>query len=284
MVLKAATQKIADNMSRVCLWALGYGLRRRTALLAVLAAMLLKIGLDVLKPWPMKFLVDYILKAEPVPPALAGAINLLPGSGAPENLLIWCVAATIVLFLFGWVLGLVASFANINFGQRMVYDLAADVFGHLQRLSLRFHSRNPVGDTIRRVTTDCGCVATIVKDALLPVLTSVVSLVVMFLIMVQMDVLLTLLALTVVPFMIIVFRRYAGPMLERSYEQQQVEGRMYVEVEQTLAAIPVVQAYGREEVEDRRLRSTCQDILGAMLRSTNVQLKFKILMGLPTAV
>jgi ATP-binding cassette subfamily B protein/subfamily B ATP-binding cassette protein MsbA len=58
---------------------------------------------------------------------------------------------------------------------------------------------------------------------------------------------------------------------------------MYVEVEQTLAAIPVVQAYGREEVEDRRLRSTCQDILGAMLRSTNVQLKFKILMGLPTA-
>src|SRR5262245_19736992 len=224
MALKAATQKTADSMSRVCLWALGYGLRRRIALVAVLAAMLLKIGLDVLKPWPMKFLVDYILKAEPMPPALAGAINLLPGSGTPENLLIWCVAATLVLFLLGWVLGLAASFANINFGQRMVYDLAADAFDHLQRLSLRFHSRNPVGDTIRRVTTDCGCVATIVKDALLPVLTSVVSLVVMFLILVQMDMLLTLLALSVVPFMIIVFRRYAGPLLERSYEQHQVEG------------------------------------------------------------
>ena len=74
------------------------------------------------------------------------------------------------LFLLGWALGVAAACANIAFGQRMVYDLAADLFGHLQRLSLRFHSRQSVGDSIRRVTTDCGCVATIVKDALLPVL------------------------------------------------------------------------------------------------------------------
>src|SRR5207253_7298033 len=114
------------------------------------------------------------------------------------------------------------------------------VFGHLQRLSLRFHYRNPVGDTIRRVTADCACVAAIVKDALLPVLTCLVSLVIMFGIMWRMDALLTLLALAVVPYMIFVFHRYAEPMLERSYEQHQVEGRMYDVVEQALSAIPVV--------------------------------------------
>ena len=57
----------------------------------------------------------------------------------------------------------------------MVYDLATDLFSHLQRLSLRFHSRQSVGDSIRRVTTDCGCVSVIVKDALLPFVAAVVS-------------------------------------------------------------------------------------------------------------
>ncbi len=244
--------------------------------------MYLKIGLDVLKPWPMKFLVDHILRGEPLTAAAAHAVELLPGPNTPQAWLAWCVAATVVLFLLVWSLGLAAAIASINFGQRLVYDLAADVFSHLQRLSLRFHSRNPVGDTIRRVTADCACVAVIVKDALLPVLTSVVSLVVMFGIMWQMDATLTLLALAVVPSMIFVFRRYAEPMFERGYEQHQVEGQMYDVVEQALSAIPVVQAYGREEQVNQRFRETSQAIIRSTLSLTSVQLKFKILMGLTT--
>jgi ATP-binding cassette, subfamily B, bacterial len=189
----------------------------------------------------------------------------------------------VVLFLLGWALGLAAALANVGLGQRMVYDLAADLFGHLQRLSLRFHSRKAVGDTIRRVTTDCGCVAAIVRDALLPVLTAAASLVVMFAILWGLDPLLTLLALAVVPYMVWVFRRYAKPMLQRSYEQQEVEGRMYDVVERTLAAIPVVQAFGGEEEADRRFRHSAEDSVRAALATTDVQLRFKVLMGLATA-
>jgi ATP-binding cassette, subfamily B, bacterial len=278
------TRKTADGMGRLCLWALGYALRRWPALLAVLAILLLKIGLDVLRPWPMKFLADHVLGGRPMPPGLAGAVGRLPGGGSPEGLLAWCVAATVVLFLAAWALGLATAWVNIGFGQRMVYDLAADLFGHLQRLSLRFHSRKRVGDTIRRVTSDSGCIATIVRDALLPVLTSAVSLVVMFGVLWGLDPVLALLSLGVVPYMVFVFRRYAGPMLERSYEQQEVEGRMYDVVEQTLTAIPVVQAFGREEQADRRFRQSAEDSVRATLATTAVQLRFKVLMGLATAV
>jgi ATP-binding cassette subfamily B protein/subfamily B ATP-binding cassette protein MsbA len=246
--------------------------------------MLVKIGFDVLRPWPLKVLVDNVLKGGPGTSPLTGWLDLLPGGGERASLVSWCVAATIVLFLLDWLLGLASSFATIHFGQRMVYDLAADLFGHLQRLSLRYHSRNPVGDSIRRVTTDCGCVATIVKDALLPVLTSVVSLMVMFVVLWQLDPVLTLLALTVVPFMVIIFRKYADPMLERSYEQQEVEGEIYDVVEQTLSAIPVVQAFGREEQADRQFRTTSGAILRAALASLSVQLQFKVLMGTATAL
>jgi ATP-binding cassette subfamily B protein/subfamily B ATP-binding cassette protein MsbA len=261
-----------------------YGVRRWGALLAVFGTMLLKIGLDVLQPWPMKFLVDNVLGEKPAEGKLAWFMSLLPGTNDKQELVTWCVAASVALFLLGWALGLAAAYANIGFGQRMVYDLATDLFGHLQRLSLRYHRSKPVGDSIRRVTSDCGCVAVIVKDALLPVLTSACSLVAMFAVMWRLDAALTLLALAVVPYMIFVFRRYAQPMLERSYEQQQIEGRIYEVVEQTLSAIPVVQAFGREQEADDRFRRTTTDAVKAALATTNVQLCFKVLMGLATTV
>jgi len=268
---------------RICAWALGYGTRRWPALAVLLATMLLKIGLDVLKPWPMKVLVDYALSRKPMPPALAGVIEALPGRAGSDALIAWSVAGTLLVFLVGWTLGLAGSYAQIGFGQRIVYDLAASLFGRLQRLSLRFHSRRPVGDSIRRVTGDCGCVSIIVKDALLPALASVVALLSMFGIMWRMDRTLTLLSLAAMPLMILTFRLYAKPMLERGYVQAELEGRLYNVIEETLTGIPVVQAFGAEERADRRLETTMRDIRGAALANARVQLQFKVLMGLATA-
>jgi ATP-binding cassette subfamily B protein/subfamily B ATP-binding cassette protein MsbA len=72
-------------------------------------------------------------------------------------------------------------------------------------------------------------------------------------------------------------------MSERSYEQQEIEGRMYDVVERTLAAIPVVQAFGGEEEAERRFRQGGEDSVRAALATADVQLRFKILMGLATA-
>lgn len=282
--MASARLDIAKKPWRLCLWALGYALRRWPALSGVLACMLVKVVFEALKPWPMKFLVDYVLRDETMPPGVANAVSLLPGPATPQALITWCVVATLILFVLTKLLGLLAACANLAFGQRMVYDLATDLFGHLQRLSLRFHSKQSVGDSIRRVTSDCGCVATIVRDALLPVITAVVTLVVMFAILWRLDMDLALLALLVVPFMIVIFRCCAGPMLERSYEQHEIEGKTYEVVEQTLAAIPVVQAFGREEHAVKRLRAVNGELIDATLRTTSVQLRFKVLMGLTTTL
>src|SRR5207245_8159453 len=131
---------------------------------------------------------------------------------------------------------------------------------------------------------DCGCVATIVQDALLPVLTTVCSLAAMFLIMWRLDATLTLLALGVVPCMVVILRLYMVPMEERSYEAQEAEGRLYTLVEQTLSATPVVQAFGREEQTDGRFRATAREILKTQVASTSIDLQFNTLMGLTTTV
>jgi ATP-binding cassette, subfamily B, bacterial len=275
---------IANNPVRLCFWAVSYAVRRWPALTGVLGCMLVKVLFDVLKPWPMKFLVDYVLKQEPMPEPVAGAVSFLPGSATPENLITWCVAVTVILFILAKLLNLLTACANLAFGQRMVYDLATHLFGHLQRLSLRFHSRHSVGDSIRRVTSDCGCVAVIVRDALLPVVSAIVTLVVMFVVLWHLDAELALLALVVVPFMIVIFRHYAGSMLERSYEQHEIEGKTYEVVEQTLSAMPVVQAFGGEERAEQRFRAVNGDLITAALATTSVQLRFKVLMGLTTTL
>lgn len=280
----APTPSVDTSVARLGRWVAQYALRRWPGLAAVLATMFLKTGLDVLRPWPMKVLVDHALAAQPLPPTLAGVAALLPGASTQEGLVAWSAVATVGLFLLGWALGVAAAYANVGFGQRMVYDLAGDLFSHLQRLSLRFHSRQSVGDSIRRVTTDCGCVSVIVTDALLPVLTSVVSLVAMLSIMWRMEPAVTLLSLAVVPWLALVLRRYINPLLERSYEQQEAEGRMYDVVEQTLSAVPVIQAFGREGARDRAFARTTDVAVDASVLAAIVGLKFGVLTSAATAV
>ncbi|HEX8249432.1 MAG TPA: ABC transporter ATP-binding protein [Pyrinomonadaceae bacterium] len=272
------------GIARISVRLLQYAVRRWTRLLIVLAIMLLKTGMEVLKPLPLKVLVDNVLNQQPLPSILAGFAELLPaGAATREGLLTLTVAATILLFFLGWALGLASSYANIGFGQRMIYDLAEDLYRHLQRLSMAFHNRKSVGDLIRRVTSDTSSVSTIVNGALLPVLASIFSLVSMFAIMWQMDSGLTLLALAVLPFMIAAMYFYSKPMNDLSYRQQEIEGEIYGVVEQTLSAIPVVQAFGAEERNDNRLRDVTDRTLKATIDSTKAQFKFKILIGLTTA-
>ena len=283
-IISSPAPAVDARASRLVRWVSGYALRRWHGLIAVLATMIAKIGVDLLKPWPLKVLVDYGLSGQALTPALAAIAGVLPGAETPEGLITWSVASTVLLFIAAWALGVATAYANIGFGQRMVYDLATDLFAHLQRLSMTFHSRQSVGDSIRRVTTDCGCVSVIVKDALLPFAAAVISFVAMLFVMWRMDPSLTLVAVAVAPWLVLVLRRYMQPMLDTSYAQQESEGRIYEVMERTLSAVPVVQAFGQEAACDRAFARVTGQAVDAALTSTAVGLKFKVLIGLGTAV
>ena len=150
-------QKLALTLPRLCGWALSYAFRRGWPLAGVAGSQLLRVAFDVLKPWPMVFLIDYVLRGHAMPPLVARLVEALPGAATPSNLIGWSVGGTVVLFLVSWLAGLITAYSNISLGQRMTYDLAGDLFAKLQQLSLHFHARKSVGDNIRRVTADCGC-------------------------------------------------------------------------------------------------------------------------------
>ena len=252
--------------------------------LALLAALMLAaIGIDLLKPWPMKFIVDNVLRGAPLP-ATAGWMAQLPGGGTPSALLAWLALATLLIFLAAQGLRMLQNYVQTGVGGKMLYHLGADLFEHLQRLSLSFHARHKSGDLIRRVTNDCTCVRELVLWVFLLAATSLISLVSMLAIMWSLDRQLAMVALLVIPPLGILIRAFAQPMAQLTYEQQQREGEMMALVEQTLTALPMVQAFAREKHEDKRFRAVSQHTVAAFLRAMVSQLKFKIGTSSITAV
>jgi ATP-binding cassette, subfamily B, bacterial len=250
----------------------------------VLMTMGLTVGLEVLRPWPTKLLVDQVLGQQQLPEGLTGLLAALPGSDGLEGLLLWICIATVLIFLAGTLVSMASSIASVELGQRMTYDLGADLFLHLQRLSLLFHGHRPVGDTIARVTGDPHCVRVLITGVLLSVLQSALSLIVMFAIMWRLEPTMTLLSLGVVPFLMLSIWAFSGPMKDRNRKRRDLEGRIMSLVQQAVSAIPAVQAFTREELEHARFRRYADDTVVAYRRSAFADTWFKLIVGLVTAI
>jgi ATP-binding cassette subfamily B protein/subfamily B ATP-binding cassette protein MsbA len=249
-------------------------------LIVLVATMLVNVGLDLLRPWPLKLLVDNVLGGKGTPHVL----SFLPGAAGPHGLLVWIVVGLVAIFLVGTLVHMVYTYTSLRLGQEITYDVAGDLFRHLQRLSLLFHARRPAGDMIARVTGDSYCVSTLVGEALLPVAQSAVLLVAMFTVMWLLQPTLTLLAVAVIPFMVIVIKALGRPIRERTRERRDLEGSMMSVVEQTLAAVPAVQAFTREDIEHRRFRKYADRTVTAYIRATFAGMWFELFAGLVTTV
>ena len=263
---------------------LRYAVSHWRGLSVVLAAMVLSIALEILRPWPTKLLVDQVLGGQSMPAPVGAVLTYLPGPGGREGLLLWVCIGTVGLFLAGSALSMVSTVTSVALGQRMTYDLGADLFLHLQRLSLRFHSRRPVGDMSARITGDAYCVQVLLIGAFLPLLQSAVSLVAMFAVMWRLEPHMTLLALGVAPFLVLAIRLCGKCMKDRAKETRDLEGRMMSVVQQSLTAVPAIQAFGRETTEHGKFRSFAAETVAAYRRSTLAGMWFKLLVGLVTSV
>jgi ATP-binding cassette subfamily B protein/subfamily B ATP-binding cassette protein MsbA len=200
-----------------------------------------------------------------------------------DGLLLWVCISTVLLVLVRCVIDMANTLAAVSFGQRMVYALAADLFLRLQRLSLVYHSRRPVGDTVSRISGDTHCMQVLLVSVLLPLLEALLALGSMFLVMWQIQPNLTLLSLAVVPMMMLIMWRFGNPMEQRSRVERDVEGEMMATAEQALSAIPAVQAFNREEVEHRRFQGLADQAVSVHLASSWLDMWFKLFIDLVLA-
>ncbi|WP_418317900.1 ABC transporter ATP-binding protein [Piscinibacter sakaiensis] len=233
------------------------------------------VGLQALLPWPLKLIIDQVLGGQPMPATLSW-FSSVPGAASTGGLLAWLVMVLLLLSAGVMAMQLVKGVLQADLSARLRLAVGARVFERLQALSLTYHRRHQKGDLIRRVTSDSNCLPSLVIDVALPILTSLLSLTVLFLIMWQLDRTLALLAIFVALPMALLMRLLAPRMTERAYKHQQAEGAVWSVAEQTLTAIPVVQAFGREELEGSRFKGVTASTIKAYIRTVSSQLQFRV--------
>jgi len=245
--------------------------------------MLAGVGFAALSPWPMKLLVDQVLTGQPAPASLRWLTEASEGLTITAQ--IACLSgATVVLFMLGRIASTCEKVLQNDVGNRITFALSADLLDHLQRLSTSFHTRRPTGDLVRRVMTDALCARELVIGVGFTTLSALTSVGVMFAVMWQLNQSLAVVAVGVVLPLAFTIRRFTDPLTERSYEFEELEGEILSLAEQTLTALPIVQAFGREEYETRRFRALSQKSLRAYLRTIDSQLRFKLATGAVGAV
>jgi ATP-binding cassette subfamily B protein/subfamily B ATP-binding cassette protein MsbA len=250
------------------LWLLRYALPYRRGWALIVVVTLLSTAFGLLTPWPMKILVDHVLGQEAMPAELARLIALLPGGGSPEGLLAWVALAGLAIFALNSAIEVVLTWSWIVVGQRMVFDLASDLFARIQRRSLLFHSRNSVGDLISRVSGDSWALHDLVDTLLFAPAHGLVTAAAMLWVMASLDLGLTLVALAAAPLMAASSAIFGRPIRRTARAQREVEALIHSHVQRTLSGIQVVQAFAQEEHEQRRFRAFADTAVAAKQRAT----------------
>jgi ATP-binding cassette subfamily B protein len=245
-----------------------------------LAQVFLITAFELLKPWPLQIVIDYVLGGKS--PSIGGPIGALLSLPLPVLLVVAC-AGMVVVHLGAGALTLLHNYTTIRVGQNMVNDLRSDLYAHLQRLSLAYHSRQRVGDLMYRITADSFAVQTMIMNGVLPILSAVILLGGMLIVLFPMDSTLTLLALTVVPILFALISAFNRKIVEVATEVRDADARVYSLVQWGMAAIKVVQAFTKEEEEHRRFMGASRESLRATLRLYNWQTVYSGAVGVVIA-
>jgi ATP-binding cassette subfamily B protein/subfamily B ATP-binding cassette protein MsbA len=216
-------------------------------------------GFELLKPWPLQVVIDNVFAGKPV------HFALLAGWSPVGLLGVACIAIVVIQFGAG-ALTLMHNFTAIGVGQRMVNDMRGALYGHLQRLSLAFHSRQQVGDLMYRVTGDSFAVQTMLMNGLLPIISAVVLLAGMLCILFPLDPVLTLLSLTIVPALFMLIAFFNRRIADVATEVRDADSRVFSLVQWAISSVKVVQAFTREEDEYRRFMGASSASLGLTLK------------------
>src|SRR5262249_20923732 len=143
------------------------------------------------------------------------------------------------------------TYVHVYIEQRLALDLKSELFQRLQRLSFSFHDNQPIGDSIYRATEDTAYVGQVVLD-LIPIGSSLATLVGIFVIVTRMDWELALISLLVAPFLYASVGFYAKHIHRRSLKVRELEGQSVSIIEEVLSCLRVVKAFGREDYEQAR--------------------------------
>jgi ATP-binding cassette subfamily B protein/subfamily B ATP-binding cassette protein MsbA len=217
---------------------------------------LIGIGLNLLKPWPFKIIVDDFLRA---------------GPATPSNWRVWipllCLGLVAIQLLWG-IINWITNYLFVKIGLQALLKLRTDLYSYLQGLSLRYHDARRSSDSSFRVAYDSQSIQTIYNKGFTNVFASIITLIGTFVIMLRIDWQLTFVSLAIVPLVVGAIYVFAHRIRHESTSIQEQESAVLAQAQEGLSSIRMVHAFGREEFEVRQFHQQARQSLQASLRLT----------------
>ena len=249
------------------------------------SAMLIQAGVEILEPWPLKIIFDHVLGSRPLPAWMAAWI----GDGAGPITLLNAAAATVVaLAIIGALSAYTEKYLSAAAAKHVGFDLRHLLYHHVQRLSLSFYEHRQTGDMVVRLTSDIDAAEDFISSAALGIILNVLTLLGMMAMMFVLDWRFSLIGLSVAPFLFAVIFRFTRRIRSAARDVKRKESELASVVQESIASVRVVKAFGQEDFEERRLDRESQEAVDLSLRARSYKARLApsvdVLVALGTAL
>jgi len=253
---------------------------RDDALLIVASLVLVGLStlLGLLQPFPLAILIDTVLPQKPGVRWIDRLfVHATAATSVPRQILVLAVAV-LLLRVLQELLQMFQTLATIRIGYDGLVRVRCDLFRKLQALSVGYHRSQPQGDAIFRLSYDTfGFQA--VLNVLSGGLVNVITLVGMAIFMFCLNARLTLVALVIMPMLLWTMRRFSRILQDRSMATKEVDSELTTAMQRSIAAVSLVQAFGREAMEYERFAGTVRHSVATWLRLHWQEVTYWLIIG-----
>ena len=240
---------------------------------------------ELLAPWPLKIIFDHILLNKPWPAWLAWLHPLLQAEGGFQQIRNFTsidhngkVLAIVVLALSIMVLAAARGmcsyfqlFITSRVGFQLVYRLRRELFAHLARLSLSYHTRARSGELLTKITSDTSTLKDIFAQSTLEFGSHILMLLGMFGIMFVLNATLSLIVLATFPVLLYALFFIYARVKASARKQREREGRIASRISEVLRSVSLVQAFAQEKYEQERFETESNATLEESIKTARLE-------------
>ncbi len=200
--------------------------------------------------------------------------TLIPGlintSGGPVDIqpVVMFVLLLLGLYLSIVFLGWLRDYLVAFVGSNIIRDIRSQLFGHLQRLSLRFYQDHQVGEVMSRTLSDVSRIQDLLTSTLLMFFTNILMLIAVVAYLLHTNWMLTIVALVPVPLTIVLANRYGRKLNLIATGIQQTIASLTARLQESLVSVKTVKAFGQEEREQGRVNKVLDTMTGLFVKSS----------------
>jgi len=187
-----------------------------------------------------------------------------------DMLMLIPIAIVVIYFLKG-----VCSYGQTvlmsYIGQRVITDLRAELYNHIQRQALSFFTRNPTGILMSRITNDVGLIQGAVSEAVTSLLKDSFTLVCLVFVIFYRDWQLAIVAMVVFPLTIYPIAKFGEKMRKIATSTQVTMGSLTTLLHETISGTRIVKAFGMEDYENKRFGKENERLFKLTMKSVSVR-------------